>query len=112
MTTTTMLSEREILSLVEPLLPNGVGIKCVISTTNPKRLCLEQLVSIEGKGKGKGRNAGEGEDGNDEDDDSDDDDIEDDNFGESMRETTSAHTKRMVLMRRRKRTRCSTWRLS
>ena len=93
MTTTTMLSEREILSLVEPLLPNGVGIKCVISTTNPKRLCLEHLESIEGGG-GKGRNAGEGEDGNDEDDDSDDDDIKDDNFGESMRETTSAHTKK------------------
>ena len=68
MMTTTMLSEREILSLVEPLLPNGVGIKCVISTTNPKRLCLEHLESIEGGG-GKGRNAGEGEDGNDEDDD-------------------------------------------
>ena len=93
MMTTTMLSEREILSLVEPLLPNGVGIKCVISTTNPKRLCLEHLESIEGGG-GKGRNAGEGEDGNDEDDDSDDDDIKDDNFGESMRETTSAHTKK------------------
>ncbi len=74
MTTTTMLSEREILSLVEPLLPNGVGIKCVISTTNPKRLCLEQLVSEGGRGKRGGRNAGEGEDGNDEDDEDDEED--------------------------------------
>jgi WD40 repeat protein len=37
-----LLSEREILSLVEPLLPNDVGIKFLVSTTNPKRLCVEE----------------------------------------------------------------------
>ena len=35
-----MLSEREILSLVEPLLPNDVGIKFVVSTTNPETVVL------------------------------------------------------------------------
>ena len=86
----------------------------MISTTNPKRLCLEQLVSFKG-GKGGGRNAGEGEDGNDEDDDSDDD-IEDDDFGESMRDTTSAHTKNGADEKKKneegEEAGCSTWKLS
>ena len=65
--TTTMLSEREILSLVEPLLPNDVGIKFVVSTTNPKRLCLE------GIGAARRRTNGEEEDsGDDESKESDD----------------------------------------
>ena len=62
-----MLSEREILSLVEPLLPNDVGIKFVVSTTNPKRLCLE------GIGAARRRTNGEEEDsGDDESKESDD----------------------------------------